>query len=83
MATQDGYAPYPINLTAKQSVDAIHRAHKLPETLAQYSHIAQTDTPPTYEDIETSGEFWFNTTNGKVYRAFKNDDDQVLVWFEV
>ena len=83
MATNDGYNPYPLNLSAQQSVEAIHRAHKLPETLAQYPHITKTETPPTFADVETSGEFWFNTTTSKLYRAFKNDAENVLIWIEV
>lgn len=83
MATNDGYNPYPINLSAKQSVEAIRRAHVLPETLAHYSFISKTDTPPTISEIKTSGEFWFNESNGKLYRSYISDTDNVLVWFEV
>lgn len=83
MATQDGFSPYPIGLNAKQSVAAIHRAHTLPETLSHYAFVAQTETPPTYNDVQTSGEFWFNISNGKMYQAYRNDEDKVLVWFEV
>lgn len=83
MATQDGFSPYPINLTAAQSVAAIHRAHNLEETLAHYPFIAQTETPPTLETVKTSGEFWYCTKTAKLYRCYINETEGVILWFEV
>jgi len=83
MATLDGFAPYPINLSAKNSVDAIHRAHVLPETLSHYSFVAVTDTPPAYGDVKTSCEFWVNSETGKVYRSCVNHEEEIIIWFEV
>lgn len=83
MATLDGYNPYPTGLTAAQCVAALKRAHILDVTLQDYAFIAKTETPPTYDEVDTTGEFWFCTKTQKLYRAVKNDEEKLLLWFEV
>lgn len=82
MATQDGYSPYPIGLSAADSVTAIRRAHNLLDTLKSYCEIIPAESAPTYEDIENQCSYWYDTLNNKLYRAFVNEDTSAVVWFE-
>lgn len=83
MATLDGYNPYPIGLTAAQSVAAIKRAYLLDVTLKDYAFVAKTETPPPYEDVDTTGEFWLCTKTWKLYRAYRDEDSKTVIWMEV
>ena len=78
MATNDGYSPYPLGLTAVQAVDAITRAHNLSTELLGYVKYTTGVTPPTGSK---PGDIWLNSTTGKLYRAMV--ESTVLVWLEV
>ena len=78
MATNDGYSPYPLGLTAVQAVEAITRAFNLDTELDNYVSYIESTTPPT--DAK-SGDFWLNTNTGKIYRG--HFESTVLVWLEV
>lgn len=88
MATLDGYAPYPLELTALQARNAIQRSHVLSNILANYQHsFVQADVP---DETEASGDFiravrsgdvWCDSTTNKIYSATIEDD--VIIWFEV
>lgn len=80
MATNDGYSPYPIGLTAAEAVAAIKRAHNLYIELSVYNGFRQSATPPAILTIK-NGDLWFNTTTEILYRA--NIDGTTLLWFEV
>lgn len=83
IATLDGYNPYPTGLTAAQCVAALKRAYLLDVTLQDYAFVAKTETPPPYEDVDTTGEFWFCTKTQKLYRAYRDEDEKIVLWFEV
>lgn len=83
MATLDGYSPYPLDLTAKDAVAAIKRAHLLEETLKGYSSVYESDTPPNVAEVYNGSEFWLNTNTGRLYRGYKNSDLNIVVWFEI
>ena len=51
MASNDGFIPYPIGLSANQSVTGIRNGYALPETLKEYSHVLDQLDPP-------SGDNW-------------------------
>lgn len=78
MATNDGYSPYPLGLTAVQAVEAITRAYNLDTELGGYVVFSEGTTHPT--DSKT-GDLWLNSSTGKLYRA--NVESSVLVWLEV
>jgi len=93
MATADGYAPYPLNLTALQVKDAITRAFNLDtEFLGKVSYF-DTPTPPALSALPNSiktGDFWHDSSTGingdKLYQAKVDNSDAlnpVLVLFEV
>lgn len=78
MATNDGYSPYPLGLTALQTVTAITRAFNLDTELQGYVVYSEGATSPT---TAKSGDLWLNTSTGKLYRA--HFESTVLVWLEV
>jgi hypothetical protein len=80
MATNDGYQPYPIGLTASQATNAIKRAHDLDEELSEFVKITSSITPPTVLETKT-GDLWKNLTTSKIYRA--SIEGSTLLWFEV
>jgi hypothetical protein len=80
MATNDGYSPYPIGLTASQSVEAIRRAYDLDVELEEYVKMIQSETPPA-KSTSKMGDLWYNITSQKIYRAYL--EDNILVWIEV
>ena len=83
MATLDGYNPYPIGLTASQSVEGIKNGHQLYNILKQYARIYESETAPTINDVYNQCEFWYCTLTDKLYKASKNDQKNIVVWFEV
>jgi hypothetical protein len=83
MNEKDLYSPYGCGMTAQHAVEALWRAAGLPETLKSYSKIITSTTPPVYTDADNDNLFWYCTTNNKLYRASRNKDLQLLVWFEV
>jgi hypothetical protein len=78
MATNDGYAPYPLGLTAVQAVTAITRSHNLTTELAGYVSYTESGTAPT---VAKTSDKWLNTTTSKLYAA--HFESSVLVWLEV
>mgnify|MGYP000178484142 FL=1 len=84
MATNDGYSPYPLGLTAAQATAAIKRAFNLDTEFLGYVRYSSSATPPT---ILTSkhGDLWLNSSNDKLYKASIGADGNgaVLLWFEV
>lgn len=84
MATLDGFQAYPCGMTAQHAVEALWRAHGLTETLKSYTKIIESDTPPKVTEFENKTiMLWWNTSNYKLYKGFKNNILQVVVWFEV
>lgn len=83
MASNDGFIPYPIGLSANQSVIGIRNGYSLPETLKEYSHVLDQLDPPSGDIVYNQHSFWYNETNSKLYRALKNESAQITVWFEV
>jgi len=78
MATLDGYAPFPIGLTASQTVSAISRAHNLDSELINYQdYYSQSGMPTTTK----SGSIWRDLDTNKVFSCFI--ESGVTVWLEV
>ena len=65
MATLDGYSPYPVSLTAEQTVYAIKRAFALDDELVNYVRRTIDDNVP---NAPIAGDFF--TDNDKCYRAY-------------
>lgn len=80
MATLDGFAPYATGMTAREAVDALWAARNLTDTGAK---IIKSDTAPTYANVKNELTFWYNTSTNKLYRAHLNEDDNIVIWFEV
>jgi len=80
MATNDGYSPYPLGLTASQATEAITRAYNLSTELNSYVKITQSAVAPA-PSITKNGDHWVNTTTGKLYRV--QIVGSILTWFEV
>lgn len=80
MATNDGYSPYPIGLTAAEATNAIRRAYNLSTELLGYVRFkSHTDRPSAFETKD--GDLWYNTLAQKLYRA--SVDTGTVIWFEV
>lgn len=78
MATLDGYAPYPIGLTASQTVAAILRSHNLSTELANYqNYFAQQAVPTTTK----SGDIWRDLDSNKVFSSVI--EGSTTLWLEV
>lgn len=74
---------YPIGLTASQSVDGIKNGFQLYNTLKNYTRVYQSETAPTITDTYNAYEIWYNTLTDKVYRSSKNDEKNIVAWFEI
>lgn len=83
MASNDGFIPYPIGLSANQSVIGIRNGYALHETLKEYSHVSDQLDPPSEDNVFNQHSFWYNESNSKLYRALKNESAQVTIWLEV
>lgn len=83
MASNDGFIPYPVGLSANQTVKGIRQGYGLMETLKEYSHVSDLLDPPDARQVYNQSSFWYNERNSKLYRAIKNESAQVTVWFEV
>ena len=83
MATLDGYNPYPIGLTAAQSVTGIKNGYQLYDILKNYARVYTSETAPTTADVFNQCEFWYCTLTDKLYRASKKVSSNIVVWFEV
>lgn len=75
MATLDGYSPYPIELTAEQSVYAIKRAWNLDSELINYIYRTIGSTAPAKPSF---GDYW--TNEDKVFRAYVEGAN--VIWIE-
>ena len=76
MATNDVYSPYPIGLTAAQTVEAILRAYNL--TDGDFAKYQESATAPT---VTKPGDIWYNTTLSTIYMAYVSGT--TTVWIEV
>ena len=84
MATNDGYSPYPLGLTALDAKNAIIRASNLSTELLNYVGTSGSNTVPTLASGIKANDVWENTADGVVYRAYIDTvGTPVLVWFEV
>jgi len=86
MATNDGFAPYPIGLTALEVKTAINRAFNLSTELQGYVGIQSNATAPTIAGGVKTGDVWEDISNAKFYNARIDATDPqnpVLVYFEV
>lgn len=80
MATNDGYSPYPLGLTAAEATSAIRRAFNMDTELLGYVRYKSSVTAPSVLNTK-DGDLWLNATTQKLYRA--SVDGTVLIWFEV
>lgn len=78
MATLDGYAPYPIGLTASQTVAAILRAHNLDNEFADYSNYFSQSAYPT---TDKAGDIWRDPDTNRLFISVI--EGTTLIWFEV
>lgn len=76
----NNYSPYSTGMTAKQAVDALWKAATIGKEMCK---IISQNTAPRLSDIENDCSFWYNTTNNKLYRACRNVDLGIVIWFEV
>lgn len=76
MATNDGYNPYPIGLSAVDTVAALNRAHTAKDIFINYT--TQSVLPV---EIQHNGDIWHDSDTGKMYSGYYQDN--VLVWMEV
>lgn len=87
MATLDGYAPYPIGLTAEEAKEALLRSGNLEATLANFQYtFSQSGLPSstvTIDDFEKtvqSGDMWRDTDTNRTFQALV--ENSVVVWLE-
>lgn len=83
MATLDGFSPYGCGMSAQHAVEALWRAHGLPDTLKEYYKLYEQEKAPLYDDVDSGYCFWFNTVNKKLYKGIKNKDLSLIIFFEV
>lgn len=76
----NNYSPYSTGMTAKQAVDALWKAVNIGKETCK---IISQETAPSLSDIENDCSFWYNTENNKLYRASRNVDLGIVIWFEV
>lgn len=80
---ESGFSPYPIGLSAEQSVQGIKNGYMQPETLKMYSNVITSIDPPDNSVIHNTGSFWFCEKTQKLYQPKINDIENVVIWFEV
>jgi len=84
MATNDGYTPYPLGLTAAEVKTAITRAFNLTAELSLYVGFSGNAVVPTLASGIKDGDIWHNTATGVRYQAYvDNIGTPTLVFFEV
>lgn len=54
----------------------------LPETLKDYSSVTNSVNAPLNTSVYNQAEWWYCERTSKIYRASKNDGDNIVVWFE-
>lgn len=82
MATLDGFQAYPCGMTAQHAVEALWRAHGIAETLKKYTKIIVGPNPPGIGEFDCNVMLWWNDSNRKLYKGFRNSDLQLVTWFE-
>jgi|WetSurMetagenome_2_1015567.scaffolds.fasta_scaffold829379_2 hypothetical protein len=80
MATNDGYSPYPLGLTAADATAAIRRAYNLNTEFLGYVRYKESDVAPIVSTVK-QGDIWYNTTTKSIYRAYI--EGTTLLWLEV
>jgi hypothetical protein len=80
MPTNDGYTPYPIGLTAEETVAALQRSNDLDNEFSNYVKFFTSSTSPNISQTKNS-DIWLNSDTSKLYRA--SIDGSTLIWFEV
>jgi len=86
MATNDGYAPYQLGITAAEVQTALNNALVLNNTLLNYQAYFETTTPPTIAMGVKENDTWHDITNGIFYRVYidnSNPASPVPLFFEV
>jgi len=86
MATNDGYSPYTLGMTAAEAATAITRAANLSTELLGYVGYTGAATPPTIAGGANDGDVWYDSANGLFYRAqidVVNPASPVLIYFEI
>ena len=83
MATNDGYQPYPSGLTAEQFATALKNGWTLPETLKLYANCIMSLDPPDNSVCYNPAVFWYCLRTNKMYQPLINEDENIVVWFEV
>ena len=63
-------------------MQGIKNGYMLPETLKDYSSVTNSIDPPLNTVVYNQAEWWYCERNSKLYRACKNDGDNIVVWFE-
>jgi len=76
MATLDGYTPYPVTLTAEETVYAIKRAFNLDEELKGYIKRTIADILPSFP---MTGDFY--SDNDRSYIAHVEGAN--TIWIEI
>lgn len=76
MATLDGYSPYPVSLTAEQTVWAIQRSYNLDDELINYVLRTIDDDVP---DSAVMGDYF--TDEEREFRAFVEGTN--YLWIEI
>lgn len=79
MATNDGYAPYPLGLTASEAVTAITRAFNMSTELENYQYYYTQSALPT--TVIRSGDLWRDEDSNKVYMSTL--EGSATIWLEV
>jgi hypothetical protein len=80
MATNDGYSPYPLGLTAADASAAIRRAYNLNNEFIGYVRYKESEVAPIISSVK-QGDIWYNITTKSIYRAYI--EGTTLLWLEV
>ena len=80
MATLDNYSPYGTGMTARQATEALWNAYNMS---GSFCKIIRSTTAPGWNDVPNDCSFWYNETNCKLYRAWRNSSQGILIWIEV
>jgi len=84
MATNDGYTPYPLGLTAVEVKTAIDRAFNLTAELGLYVGFTGSTTVPNLLSGIKDGDVWHNVSTGVRYQAYVDTvGTPALLFFEV
>ena len=83
MATLDGYEPYPIGLTAAQTVEALLRAYNLDNELEYYIKLYKSASSPD-NTVVKAGDIWRDISTNKTYSALVGEENNTkyVIWLE-